>query len=660
MRRRRLAASAVCAALLPVACAAGSKPAASPSSWLTPLLTTVRTRGDAPGVVGLLRNGRTVTTSALGYANLKRRTRMPKAARFRAASVTKTFTAAVVLRLVADGKLSLDDTVEQWLPRSVPEASKITIRQLLNHTSGLFNYTRDPTVRATWGTDRVPSPRELVRIAASHGLDFAPGSAWEYSNTNYQLLGLIVERVTGRALADEVERVIVAPLHLSSTALDPSRDIRGRHVSGYYVYANRPAVDETRTTLGGWADGGLVSSVQDIGRFYRALFRGQLLPPQQLAELKTTVATGGFPDGDGAGFGIFRAQLRCGPAWTNSGGTAGFLTKVIVSDDGNRVVVIATNGLRDDGTQTQQAIDAAGQAAFCHGRGAKAGTASKPAPKAPVSELRGRIAYTRQTDLWVVDGTGKHRRRLTHTAEPIEYDPSWSPDGTRIVFSSSSKHDNVTDPQQVGLDRLLVVSLRGAAARVVNPPSGGLAPRWSPDGRWILFSGVEAPDDRDTGLFAMHPDGSGVRRVAERGDTGAWSRDSREVAFDRRTGGGSYELEVVDVESGRARTIATDTAPFLPVGWSPDGASILFTRPVGDHYKMFTVRRDGTGERQVLTTSITTSPDVWLPNGKIVYAEYKHHERFPHWYWVNADGTGRRALPQLYGAAEPVAWWWPK
>jgi D-alanyl-D-alanine carboxypeptidase len=156
---------------------------------------------------------------------------------------------------------------------------------------------------------------------------------------------LIVEQATGKTLAEEVTRRITAPLHLSATALNPGRDIRGTHVRGYYVHANRRNVDVTRTTFGAWADESLVSSVQDLGRFYAALLARQLLSPTQLAEMKTTVATGDFAEGDAAGMGIFNARLRCGPAWTNSGGTAGFLTKVIVGDDGQRVVVIATNGL---------------------------------------------------------------------------------------------------------------------------------------------------------------------------------------------------------------------------------------------------------------------------------------------------------------------------
>ena len=117
--------------------------------------------------------------ASAGYRDLDQLLPMKVGTRVRVGSVTKTFTAVVVLQLVAEERLSLADNLEQWLPGVFRDGSQITIRQLLNHTSGIFNYTRDPGVRATWGTDSVPSPAELVAIAASYPLDFPPGTGWK-------------------------------------------------------------------------------------------------------------------------------------------------------------------------------------------------------------------------------------------------------------------------------------------------------------------------------------------------------------------------------------------------------------------------------------------------------------------------------------------------
>ena len=340
-----------------------SPPRTTMQSLVAPL---VRGEDKPPGAIGYVLDHGRATARAAGLANAETRAPMRPGTRFRIGSVTKTFTAVVVLQLVGEGKLRLSDPVERWLPGLVPSGGEITVRELLNHTSGLFDYVHDPGVRATWGTDDVPPPARLVAIAAAHGLDFPPGTRWEYSSTNYQVLGLLVERVTGEPFATVLQRRILRPLGLSATALVPGRDIAGPHANGYYVYTDgTPRINVTRTTFGAWADGAIVSSARDLARFYSALLRGKLLRPAQLAAMKRTVATGGSSDGDAAGLGIFRIGTRCGRAWGHTGGTAGFLTKVLASADGRRVAVFATNGLVDEGPVTQPLLDAAAETAFC-------------------------------------------------------------------------------------------------------------------------------------------------------------------------------------------------------------------------------------------------------------------------------------------------------
>ncbi len=361
------AGTALLLALITTTARAASRTTAMQALSLASLTGELTTNAFAPGASAVSFTASRELAAAAGYRDLDRLLPMEPGTRVRAGSVTKTFTAVVALQLVAEGRLSLEDTVEHWLPGVLPDGWRITIRELMNHTSGIFNYTRDPFVRSTWGTDNVPSPAELVAIAAGYPLDFEPGTGWRYSSTGYQVLGLIIEKATGRSLRDELAARIFRPLHLRATDLVPGRDIPGPHGQGYYVYFEDPRIDVTRTTFGSWADGAIVSNAFDLARFYRALFRGELLDPQMMRALKTTVETGGFPDGERAGLGIFRTHLSCGWTWEHSGGVAGFLTKVLASSDGHRVVVFVTNGFLDEGPDTQMALDAAAEEALCAG-----------------------------------------------------------------------------------------------------------------------------------------------------------------------------------------------------------------------------------------------------------------------------------------------------
>jgi D-alanyl-D-alanine carboxypeptidase len=165
----------------------------------------------APGVVGLIRIGERTWQGASGLGDLRGKRRARAGDRFRIGSVTKSFVAMVVLQLV-EGRLRLGDNLERWLPGLVPGGERITVRQLLNHTSGLYNYTDDLPE-----PPRRVRPRQLVAIATGHRPLFAPGTEFSYSNTNYILAGLLAERVTGQRLADQLEQRILQPLGLDDT-----------------------------------------------------------------------------------------------------------------------------------------------------------------------------------------------------------------------------------------------------------------------------------------------------------------------------------------------------------------------------------------------------------------------------------------------------------
>lgn len=309
----------------------------------------------APGAVALVRVGDRTFRYSSGYGELVPLTPIRAGDRNRIGGVTKSFTATVVLQLVGKRVLRLDDTVEEWLPGVFPNGDGITIRQLLNHTSGIFDYIQDDRVFAPYlgGDLTLPfDPREGVRIAAEHTPLFAPGTGWSYSNTNYLLLAMIVEAATGNSIGSELRHRIFKPLGLDHTTYPTTSMIRGSHIHGYWLLFEPEPTDFTPlspTLLG--ASGAILSTTDDLARFYRALLRGHLLKPGLLKAMQTVdpVATdppgsidAGFPGG-GWGLGLLRETFPCGDAWGHDSEIPGYTTAAWNSKDGNRQVVVVVN-----------------------------------------------------------------------------------------------------------------------------------------------------------------------------------------------------------------------------------------------------------------------------------------------------------------------------
>jgi D-alanyl-D-alanine carboxypeptidase len=324
----------------------------------------------SPGAIVLVRDGDRTLRLAGGDAILEPGRRMRPTDRFRIASVTKTFTATVVLQLVGEGKLSLDDTVEHWLPGLVPDGEGITVRQLLNMSSGLYDYLvdEDTTVR-----DRIESgdveyrwaPRELVAIATAHEPKFAPGAGYSYCNTCYVLLGLIVEEATGSSIGAELRRRIFTPLRLRATTFDTEPRIAGRHAHGYLLLGEPPLIDvSVLSPSWGWAAGAIVSTADDLARFYRALLDGRVLRPDLLQAMRTTSV--GVSSTDRYGLGLAQVRMPCGTAWGHQGGIAGYETYVLASRNGRHESVVFTNL---DGSsaskRAEQALQRLVVAAYC-------------------------------------------------------------------------------------------------------------------------------------------------------------------------------------------------------------------------------------------------------------------------------------------------------
>jgi D-alanyl-D-alanine carboxypeptidase len=242
------------------------------------------------------------------------------------------------------------------VPGLVPGGDAITIRQLLSHTSGLFDYLNDgdsaviaPYLSGKFGY--VWAPRDLVGVATRHPAHFPAGSGWAYSNTGYVLLGMIVEAATGHAVGDELAARVFRPLGLAHTSFDNGRRITGRYAHGYFRFKGRLTDVSSVSPTYAWAAGAVVSTTADLARFYRELLAGRVLPAVQLQAMETTVPMG--TTGEAYGLGLWQTHnlgfgegfsLGCADTvWGHDGDIAGYLTYAFSSMDGRRQVVLSIN-----------------------------------------------------------------------------------------------------------------------------------------------------------------------------------------------------------------------------------------------------------------------------------------------------------------------------
>jgi D-alanyl-D-alanine carboxypeptidase len=306
--------------------------------------------GGVVGAAAAVHRGRHDLALADGLARREPARELRPDDQTRVGSITKTFMATVTLQLVAEHRLRLDDPVERWLPGVVPNGRAITVRMLLNHTSGIFNYTDDEAfvLQLLSDTDRTWTPPELIAVGTAHPPVFAPGQGWSYSNTNYLLIGLILERVTHRPVQDLVTSRITGPLRLHDTYFPTTPKFRGSHAHGYLSpeLTGEGWWDTSGWTVSwAWAAGAVVSTTEDLGVFYRALLGGRLLGPSQLRAMTTTVDTGA---GFGYGLGLYEVQTTCGPAWGHDGSVPGYRTFAFADPAGRRSVTVLTNSELDE------------------------------------------------------------------------------------------------------------------------------------------------------------------------------------------------------------------------------------------------------------------------------------------------------------------------
>jgi D-alanyl-D-alanine carboxypeptidase len=299
--------------------------------------------GSASAALLRIHEGRDEWAAQAGANQLAATAPPSPSSRFRIGSVTKTFVATVVLQLVDEGRLALDDPIDRQLPGVVPNGTAITVRQLLNHTSGLYDYMHEPG----WSTNRWRGdarfqkyrPQELLDVAFSREPYFPPGAGWHYSNTNYVVAGLLIERLTGRPYGTEIAERILRPLRLNQTTVpgtDPA--VPEPHAHGYAEIDGEGWVDATEMNPSlDWAAGEMISTTADLNRFLAALLDGELLSPDALAAMRQTVETG---NGFRYGLGLQEFDLPCGVTIVGHGGELlGFLTYATAAPGGRQVTL---------------------------------------------------------------------------------------------------------------------------------------------------------------------------------------------------------------------------------------------------------------------------------------------------------------------------------
>ena len=323
---------------------------------------------------------------AVGKGSLETGQAPPMDGEVRIGSNTKTFVAVVVMQLVQEGKVGLDEPIETYLPGLIKgegiDGSKITVRQLLQHTSGLPEYTDTTPGRSDIFQikDHYIPPRDLLDTALGKPAAFEPGTQWAYTNTNYLVLGMLVERVSQRPVGEQIDERIVKKLGLSHTYFPApgDRSIKGTHPQGYHLSAEGKLEDITEMDPAwAWAAGAMVSTPSELNTFFQAVFDGRLLTQSSIDEMKkgVDVDSSELP-GAVYGLGLIGRSLSCGgTAWGHGGDIAGYHTRGGVGPDGTAVTVAVTawpsaiadqNNLESSAEEKAGKVDETVDAALCH------------------------------------------------------------------------------------------------------------------------------------------------------------------------------------------------------------------------------------------------------------------------------------------------------
>ena len=324
---------------------------------------------------------------AVGKGSLETGQAPPMDGEVRIGSNTKTFVAVVVMQLVQEGKVGLDEPIETYLPGLIKgegiDGSRITVRQLLQHTSGLpdFDETLFGTTDVFQYRHHYVTPRDVLDSALSKPAQFEPGAQWKYTNTNYIVLGMLIERVSQRPVGEQIDERIVKKLGLSHTYFPAlgDRSIKGTHPQGYHLSAEGKLEDITEMDPAwGWAAGAMVSTPSELNTFFQAVLDGRLLTQASIDEMKNGAVDASSYLGPGKvyGLGLIGTSLSCGgTSWGHGGTIHGYQTDNAVGPDGTAAIFAVTalptaiadqNNPESSAKEKHQRIKDAVDATLCH------------------------------------------------------------------------------------------------------------------------------------------------------------------------------------------------------------------------------------------------------------------------------------------------------
>ncbi|QTD96325.1 serine hydrolase domain-containing protein [Streptomyces cyanogenus] len=350
----------------PDAPAAAALPAPD-TAGLTAVLRSAVAQG-APGALARLDDHGTTYRLTRGVADRTTGRPISTEDRFRIGSVTKTFSTVVLLQLADEHRLALDEPVNHYLPGLLPD-DRITVRHVLSHRSGLYDYSNDMFANSVSGFEAVRKKvftyRQLVALSLEKPRTNAPGAAYAYSNTNFVVAGLLIEKLTGQPVGTAYQNRIIGPLKLTDTFyVHPDTAIPGRYARGYLTpdTAGAPLVDATAQTVS-WAQsaGALISSAHDLDVFYGALLKGKLMSAARLAEMERFTKVNSTT---AYGLGLRRRDLTCGVSvYGHTGAVQGYYTYAFSTKDGGRSLTAVAN--TSNNGKVLDTLAGALESAFC-------------------------------------------------------------------------------------------------------------------------------------------------------------------------------------------------------------------------------------------------------------------------------------------------------
>ena len=601
---------------------------------------------NVPGAsIALVHSGRLDWASAYGWAEVDEERHVGVETIFRVMSLSKPFTALAAMTLVEQGRLDLDAPIDQYLTRwHLPlaefDASLVTARRLLSHTAGISGIGNVPP-----GTSLEDSLQGKAKGAVPATLQFPPGE-FHYSDHGYSILQLAIEEIAGQPFAAFMETEILGRVMAFPACYAVTSDCEMDTAMGYETNEEHPggkahAPVETVTEQAAF---GLNASAVAVGHFISAMLRGldvqaagpRFLGTQSIVDMLTPVITTNAVDLNGAdswglGFGI--THLEGGGLLVSHGG-GGCCNKALLSflpEEGEGIVIL-TNGTQ--GHMLIQHVQCAWLAWTTDESGEGCGSlydvytipsdggnsrrvlADAHAELLPRWSPDGtRLAYSSSRDfnqdVYSVSTTDWEEKRLTNN-RALEASPAWSPDGSRIAFTRLDE----------GVTKIYLMKANGSGQkRLSESPGEELLPSWSPDGEQIAFVGNNEPGS-EFGLWLIRSDGTELQSLGSSGLVGppAWSPDGTAIAFSS-----DGDLYVWKLDGSAPMRLTNDHVPgttsfdgSIDPAWSPDGMQIVFAAGEENNHDLFVINADGTGRRQLTSGPANDRVPSWSPDGTTV------------------------------------------